>query len=1064
MKKNILPYLISVLFSQILMGGPRLKMIDLVKEFNQTAGFLDAQDTSSINAQLAELKSVVTPNSDASVIQILKSISSNLGSANASVEENVQQLANLLSGYSGQTLVDKLNTLIDQMNRDKSDLSWQIQLREADIQNLNSSLAQTQNRLGDVNQQLNEANSAKASLLGQINQIESTIESLKNTNAVLQTTIDAHIKTNADLTSTIHTLQNTITAANASIDSLTNQKSALQTSLTAANASVADLTTQKATLESDKATLQTSLTAANTTIQNSAASIKSGETVIATAVTAVNTTLGGTGTTYARATNAVTSIKSDAADLTTAVSAVNTVLGGNGSNSLYIFIQNLNHALDDSVTSLPNGVSFLTVNSITLGSGMITINSNVGTYSCLWTTSMSPDDSIAFTNGSNTLTLINKSGGSINNASVLFNYLKSMYSVGSKISQNMLDLVTLLVNQVGGSVISLRARIAEVNRMILKTPTGVLATDMTTLRGKIVSSPGTSVEDDVATVAGLLDGVVSTTDNALLTLSAIIYDNNNSILLITGSDTYAYFYNGPIASNALFNFVHTTDPSIVIVFKNYAGEINSFSGLSNYMQLNYPIGSKLGDLIEGRINTVNAALGGIGTTYARVTDLSSKVDGVVSTPDNATLTLSSITDDNSSKITLTIGSNTYQYSYSNNIASNALFNFVHTTDPSKVIVFKNCAGEINSFSGLSNYMQQNYPVGSKLSGVFDDKITTVNTTLGGTGTTYARATGVRDSIKSDAPDLTTAVTAVNTALGGNGSSSVCAFIQICNQALDDSVNSLPSGVSSSIVNSITLGSGMITINSNVGTYSCSANSVGSGSSINFSNTSNTLTFTLCNRSGGILPNQSALLNYLKSMYPVNSRISLNMTDMIDSLKIQVGGFANSLRARIAAVDRMIIDAPTGVLATDITSLRSRIVSPLGTSAEHDVATVARLLDGSTSVLQTIIGSPQLNGSSENVSLASIIGGSGSLAAQLGDPGTGTGGISALIKSGNVSDQSYIFNQQENEVQAFNNAQSISDQLQAFIAIINSGSFSIQQGGSYSSLSDILNALSSPIAA
>jgi hypothetical protein len=159
----------------------------------------------------------------------------------------------------------------------------------------------------------------------------------------------------------------------------------------------------------------------------------------------------------------------------------------------------------------------------------------------------------------------------------------------------------------------------------------------------------------------------------------------------------------------------------------------------------------------------------------------------------------------------------------------------------------------------------------------------------------------------------------------------------------------------------------------------------------------------------------------------------------------------------------LLDSPTGILSTDLSTARSILVSSISSSLESDIRNVNLLIDSvSTGSTQDKIGTPVINSAPSN--LSSIIGGSGSdIASLLGDPTLGDSGISSLINAPSVVNTNSVFN----ELTGFQNATSINSQLNAFLALFNpsnlvSNVITFNITGQPTSLADLISMASVPV--
>lgn len=119
------------------------------------------------------------------------------------------------------------------------------------------------------------------------------------------------------------------------------------------------------------------------------------------------------------------------------------------------------------------------------------------------------------------------------------------------------------------------------------------------------------------------------------------------------------------------------------------------------------------------------------------------------------------------------------------------------------------------------------------------------------------------------------------------------------------------------------------------------------------------------------------------------------TTQVNAALTLVGG-SGTLASRLSGTSGKILASPTGNIATDLGSAQSLVVTSPGSTLQADIQTVNSLLNGTGtgSTIQARIGAPTVNATASN--LATLIGGTGTLAARLGDPGANFASISSMI--------------------------------------------------------------------
>jgi uncharacterized protein YbgA (DUF1722 family) len=237
-----------------------------------------------------------------------------------------------------------------------------------------------------------------------------------------------------------------------------------------------------------------------------------------------------------------------------------TLLVGNTNFSLSLFAQisSQSSALDNSVTSLPNGATYGTITEAASSddSGGVKMKINFGnggeTYNLpAHDLNIPTGSSFTLSNGGNNLVLKSTSVSIINNQVKALNYLRSMYPVGSKFTIALSDKITNLQIQIGGPGNSIQ-RVANLNRNILTTPTGVLSADFQALREHMVSFPGITAQGDVESLALLLTGTSSgSTLEARIGAPMVNGMSSNVLAIIGGSaSSIAEGLGDPVSSNS----------------------------------------------------------------------------------------------------------------------------------------------------------------------------------------------------------------------------------------------------------------------------------------------------------------------------------------------------------------------------------------------------------------------------------------------------------------------------------------------------------------------------------
>jgi len=241
------------------------------------------------------------------------------------------------------------------------------------------------------------------------------------------------------------------------------------------------------------------------------------------------------------------------------------------STSLYNQVVSTSYALDNSAYSLPNGSTFGTVGTISSdGSGGVNVTIIAGgippgTYNISASSVISGvnyGNPFTLLGGSAAIVLTNLSGSRLSTQSGMLRYLQSMYPTTSKIVTYVSDKVSSINIMLGGSASITRAKIAAIDVALVQSPTGVVATDLAYLRGKIVGSLGISAEADVGQVSTLLGSgatnLYTAATNIEATINASSASNSSSGMNLTTFQNATTVYSQLEAFIALFNFTGAT--------------------------------------------------------------------------------------------------------------------------------------------------------------------------------------------------------------------------------------------------------------------------------------------------------------------------------------------------------------------------------------------------------------------------------------------------------------------------------------------------------------------------
>lgn len=247
-------------------------------------------------------------------------------------------------------------------------------------------------------------------------------------------------------------------------------------------------------------------------------------------------------------TTLISNIGGSTTSVQAALNALSTILVNSTSfsSSLTTLATTQSTNLDNGLSSLPNSGTFATIGTVAASDGSggvnIVISSGLsgadGTYNLSAVTitgAITNGSTFTLTKGGNNLVLTNRSGTTISTQAQAISYLASMYPSSSQIATGISDKISNGLNKlVGGSTTSVRARIAAVDRGLLATPTGVLATDLATVAGLVVTSPSGVVQTDIQTINSLLNGTASGSTIQVRIGSPTVNGSGSSLATVIG--------------------------------------------------------------------------------------------------------------------------------------------------------------------------------------------------------------------------------------------------------------------------------------------------------------------------------------------------------------------------------------------------------------------------------------------------------------------------------------------------------------------------------------------------
>lgn len=236
------------------------------------------------------------------------------------------------------------------------------------------------------------------------------------------------------------------------------------------------------------------------------------------------------------------------------ITDVQKLISGSTASSIFSSVTSLKTEIDDTVVSLPGNQTKFTVTSINDGTPIqmsLTFpddTSYSGVYNIIKSDVGSNYEFSAVGTKGNVV-FINTSATGISSTD-LFSYISSLYPLNKTYSINISDNINSAKLMVGGNLNTLVSRIAQIDRQILITPTGKISDDLVTLRSKISSSLGNSIDVDVQNVRNLVTTSHSSSlDVDIQNVRNLIGGSNQSLNLLIGNPSVSR------STSTLFNMV-----------------------------------------------------------------------------------------------------------------------------------------------------------------------------------------------------------------------------------------------------------------------------------------------------------------------------------------------------------------------------------------------------------------------------------------------------------------------------------------------------------------------------
>lgn len=585
--------------------------------------------------------------------------------------------------------------------------------------------------------------------------------------------------------------------------------------------------------------------------------------------------------------------------------------------------------------------------------------------------------------------------------------------------------LTVIGSSLSGAVSTANTASLKTNLDTLRTAidnktTASASAGVSALASLVSSAPSGVLKTDISSVIGSVDG---TTTGPL-------------------SDKVATVSNLVIASGSKTNLV--SDVSALKTIVGGSGTLTSRLGALRSSVSSSPTN------LTADLTTALGDLGGTGSLAERSNTLKTTLGGSDATTQvNAALTLVGGSGTLASRLSGTSGK----------ILASPTGNIATDLGSAQSLVVTSPGSTLQADIQTVNSLLNGTGTGSTIQGrigapTVNATASNLATLVGGTGTLAARIGDPGANFASISSMIGGSATTVATKLGNSGTAT-----------LADQIASSPVSVQSAIT---TVSGKLLTPSSVITTPSGTlAGDIDSLQTLITASPSATVEADLSDLYSAVTGNTNHTSAIRTTILTARSAVrsdSTNLNSAITSTLTAIGGPQASVYLRIIGLDNLILTTPTGVARTDFATLRNLLVATTGVTAEADVQSLNTLLDGSGSgsTTEDRIGSPTVNSSSS--SLASMLGGSGSIADRIGDPLTGTTGLAGLIRRG-LLDVGVV---NDFDATAYDAATNVNDQITKFLAVLTqsgsgSGAFASTNeiripAGEYTTLSDVLKAI------
>jgi hypothetical protein len=529
-------------------------------------------------------------------------------------------------------------------------------------------------------------------------------------------------------------------------------------------------------------------------------------------------------------------------------------------------------------------------------------------------------------------------------------------STGSNLQTRIDDLSTLI----GGTGLNLSDRLGNpgTSQTIIGNIGGSTTSVVSAITG-IKNNLGGSgaISNRVNAINSTLDGVQSLSGLATFKVSSPATNFNGIVSLIGNDGSAGQMYNIDTGSGGINlgdgtggttsipnggTFALINNIKTITFLNNSGGFITSANALTAYLSTAYPVSFVIKVTTNTKTTALKTFLGGAGfNAMGNATEI-----------DNTLLLFPT------SVISMDLMT-----------ARSLLLTFPSSTLETDIQTLNSLLNGVGSGSNLQNR------IGNPVLGGISSNLATI---IGGSASDIANQLGdpgdsksLINNIDGSNSSIQEALNSLSTLLFNNSNfgSSLSTQVNSLSTTVDNGLNSLPNNANYAVIGTVATsdGSGGVNlfITSGLGlagnaNYNLSGSTITNGLSNggSFTLTNGSYGLVLNNRSGSTLTTQIQVLNYLTTMYPTGSRIAVGLSDKIlGGVNSMLGGSGSSTRVRIAKINAVLLQTPTGILATDLITARFLLVDSPSATLQTDIEIVNSMINGNTtgSTLQARIG-------------------------------------------------------------------------------------------------------------